>query len=137
MKHAASDFAWRADLGDSRRGVGCEKQIRWTRRLGSERLGLTELSFGPPALTVAWPRGRHVAERELPIISAYATERVHKAAQVVKLPDSVAYEAAAAIMLQGLTVRYLLKNSYPVQRGETVLWHAAAGGRGSYRLSMG
>ena len=70
-------------------------------------------------------------------LGAYATERVHKAAQVVKLPDSVAYEAAAAIMLQGLTVRYLLKNSYPVQRGETVLWHAAAGGRGSYRLSMG
>ena len=61
---------------------------------------------------------------------AYAVERLHEADQVVRLPDDVSYENAACLMLQGLTVRYLLKNSYPVQAGDTVLWHAAAGGVG-------
>ena len=61
---------------------------------------------------------------------AYATERLHQGDQVVKLPDSVSYEEAASLMLQGLTVRYLLKRSYPAQKGDTVLWHAAAGGVG-------
>lgn len=61
---------------------------------------------------------------------AYATQRLHMADQVVKLPDGVSYEDAASLMLQGLTVRYLLKNSYPAQAGDTVLWHAAAGGVG-------
>ena len=61
---------------------------------------------------------------------AYAVERLHAADQVVKLPDGVSYEDAASLMLQGLTVRYLLKGSYPAQAGETILWHAAAGGVG-------
>lgn len=61
---------------------------------------------------------------------AYATERLHQAEQVVKLPEGVSYEEAASMMLQGLTVRYLLKSSYPAQAGDRVLWHAAAGGVG-------
>jgi len=62
---------------------------------------------------------------------AYATERVIDASAVVRLPDGVADEVAAAVMLKGLTVSYLLHHSYPVQAGDTVLFHAAAGGVGS------
>ena len=60
----------------------------------------------------------------------YASERLHASDQVVVLPPGVDYEDAVALMLQGLTVRYLLKKSYAAQRGETVLWQAAAGGVG-------
>ena len=61
---------------------------------------------------------------------AYASERLHNASQVVKLPDSVGFDDAAALMLQGLTVWYLLKRSYAADAGDQVLWHAAAGGVG-------
>jgi NADPH2:quinone reductase len=61
---------------------------------------------------------------------AYAQERVMPAAPLIKLPDSISFETGAAMMLQGMTVRYLIKKSYPVKAGETVLLHAAAGGIG-------
>lgn len=61
---------------------------------------------------------------------AYASHRVIAAAQVVPIPEGVSDEIAAAVMLKGLTVHYLLHHSYPVSRGETVLFHAAAGGVG-------
>ncbi len=60
----------------------------------------------------------------------YATHRVIPATQLVHVPDSVRDEQAAATMLKGLTAYYLLTHSYPVSRGETVLFHAAAGGVG-------
>ncbi|MBM4195548.1 MAG: quinone oxidoreductase [Gammaproteobacteria bacterium] len=61
---------------------------------------------------------------------AYATERVMPAEKIVKLPDQVSDQAAAASMLKGLTAWYLLRRSYPVRPGDTVLSYAAAGGVG-------
>jgi len=49
---------------------------------------------------------------------------------VVRLPDAIPFETAAAMMLQGLTAQYLIRDSYKVQPGDTVLLHAAAGGVG-------
>ncbi len=61
---------------------------------------------------------------------AYAEARVMAAAMLVKLPDAISFETAAAMMLQGLTVQYLLRRTFPLQGGETILFHAAAGGVG-------
>ncbi|HPE59962.1 MAG TPA: quinone oxidoreductase [Thiolinea sp.] len=63
-------------------------------------------------------------------IGAYASLRNIPASRVSKLPDTISDETAAAMMLKGMTVRYLLKQTYPVKAGETVLYHAAAGGVG-------
>lgn len=61
---------------------------------------------------------------------AYAEVRVMPAAGLVKLPDSIDFETAAAMMLQGLTVQYLFRRTFPLRGGETILFHAAAGGVG-------
>ena len=61
---------------------------------------------------------------------AYSTHRALPAASLVKLPDTISDEIAAAAMLKGLTAHYLLHHSYPVKAGDTVLYHAAAGGVG-------
>jgi NADPH2:quinone reductase len=50
---------------------------------------------------------------------------------IVKLPDAISFEQAAAMMLQGMTVQYLLNSTYKVQKGDTVLFHAIAGGVGT------
>jgi NADPH2:quinone reductase len=63
-------------------------------------------------------------------IGAYATERLAPAAQLVKLPSSISYETGAAMMLQGMTVQYLLRRTYKVDKNTTLLFHAAAGGIG-------
>ncbi|MEZ5449865.1 MAG: zinc-binding dehydrogenase [Thiolinea sp.] len=63
-------------------------------------------------------------------IGAYASLRNLPAHRVCKLPDSISDETAAAMMLKGMTVRYLLRQTYAVQAGDTVLYHAAAGGVG-------
>ncbi|HEY4317026.1 MAG TPA: quinone oxidoreductase [Herbaspirillum sp.] len=61
---------------------------------------------------------------------AYAEERNMPAAKLVRLPDAIGFDTAAAMMLQGMTVQYLLRQVFPLQGGETVLFHAAAGGVG-------
>ncbi|HDR9356822.1 TPA: quinone oxidoreductase [Burkholderia vietnamiensis] len=61
---------------------------------------------------------------------AYAQERVMPAERLVKLPDAIGYDDAAPVMLQGLTAHYLLRRTYPVKAGDTILIHAAAGGVG-------
>ena len=61
---------------------------------------------------------------------AYAEARVMPADTLVKLPDSISFDTAAAMMLQGMTVQYLLRQTYPLKGGETILLHAAAGGIG-------
>ncbi|MES2599725.1 MAG: quinone oxidoreductase [Pseudomonadota bacterium] len=61
---------------------------------------------------------------------SYAEKRVMPAAPLVKLPDSVSDQQAAAMMLKGMTVQYLIRRTYKVKAGETVLLHAAAGGVG-------
>lgn len=61
---------------------------------------------------------------------AYAQARVMPAALLVKLPESITFEQGAAMMLQGMTAQYLLRRTYPVKSGDTILIHAAAGGVG-------
>ena len=61
---------------------------------------------------------------------AFREERVLPAEKLVKLPDNVSDEVAAASMLKGMTVEYLLNRSFKVQKSHTVLFHAAAGGVG-------
>jgi len=61
---------------------------------------------------------------------AYSEVRVMPAERLVTLSDSISFETAAAMMLKGMTAQYLLKQTYKVRQGETVLFHAAAGGVG-------
>ncbi|WP_020678385.1 quinone oxidoreductase family protein [Geopsychrobacter electrodiphilus] len=61
---------------------------------------------------------------------AYATERVMPAHRLVKLPPEISDQQAAAMMLQGMTAQYLMCRTYQVQPGDTILFHAAAGGVG-------
>ncbi len=63
-------------------------------------------------------------------LGGYAAERLLPADRVVKLPDGVSYEQAAGMMLKGMTARYLLRRTFKVEKGSTVLIHAAAGGVG-------
>ena len=62
--------------------------------------------------------------------NAYATHRILDANLVVRIPEAITFDQAAAAMLKGLTVRYLLKDSFEVKSRHTVLFHAAAGGVG-------
>jgi NADPH2:quinone reductase len=61
---------------------------------------------------------------------AYSELRVMPADILVKLPDAIDFETGAAMMLQGLTVQYLFRRTYPLKAGDTILFHAAAGGVG-------
>jgi NADPH2:quinone reductase len=61
---------------------------------------------------------------------SYAESRVMPAAPLVKLPDAIDFETGAAMMLQGMTVQYLLRRTHEVKPGDTILFHAAAGGVG-------
>ena len=61
---------------------------------------------------------------------SYSEVRLIPADRLVKVPDGITDVQAAAMMLKGLTVQYLLRSTYPVQAGQTVLFHAAAGGVG-------
>jgi len=63
-------------------------------------------------------------------VGGYAEERVMPADRLVKLPDGIDYKTGAAMMLQGMTVRYLLRQTYKVGPDTTMLFHAAAGGVG-------
>lgn len=65
-----------------------------------------------------------------PPLGAYAQERNMPADRLVKLPEAIDDQTAAAMMLQGMTVQYLIRRTYRVKAGETVLFHAAAGGIG-------
>jgi NADPH2:quinone reductase len=94
--------------------------------LGMEAAG-TVAAIGDGVSTVAV--GDRVAYASAPN-GAYATERVIAADRLVKLPDGIDFTTAAAMMLQGMTAQYLLRRTYRVRRGDTILVHAAAGGVG-------
>jgi NADPH:quinone reductase len=72
--------------------------------------------------------GDRVAYTGLP--GAYADARLVPADRMVKIPEGITDDQAASMMLKGLTVHYLIHSTYAVKKGETVLWHAAAGGVG-------
>jgi NADPH:quinone reductase len=80
--------------------------------------GVTHLKVGDRAAYASNPPG------------AYAEARVMPAAQVCPLPDGISFEEGAAMMLKGMTVEYLFHRTTPVKSGDTVLFHAAAGGVG-------
>jgi NADPH2:quinone reductase len=73
-------------------------------------------------------KGDRVAYTGLP--GAYSEERLVPADRMVKIPKGISDEQAASMMLKGMTVHYLIFSTYKVRRGDTVLWHAAAGGVG-------
>jgi NADPH:quinone reductase len=62
---------------------------------------------------------------------AYAEERLIAADRLIKIPDSINFRAAAAVTLKGLTAQFLLRQTFRVQKGHAILFHAAAGGVGS------
>jgi NADPH2:quinone reductase len=64
-------------------------------------------------------------------LGAYADVHVTPGANVAKLPDDISFEQGAAVMLKGLTVQYLFRQTYEIRPEETILFHAAAGGVGS------
>ena len=99
---------------------------RYRQGLGWKPRGVVDV-VGPGVTDLA--PGQRVAYASLPI-GAYAQARCIPAERVVPIPDSISDQTAAAMMLQGMTVEYLLCRTYPVQAGETVLFHAAAGGVG-------
>jgi NADPH2:quinone reductase len=94
--------------------------------LGTESAGVveavgedvTDLAAGDLVATVCRPD------------SAYAEARIAPAARVVKLPDGIDERTAAAMMVRGMTARYLLHATYQVKAGDTIVIHAAAGGVG-------
>lgn len=93
--------------------------------LGLEGAGdVTAIGEGVTDLKV----GDRVAYAGLP--GGYSGERLAPAARLVKLPDAIGYDTAAAMMLQGMTVRYLLRETFKVGPGTVMLFHAAAGGVG-------
>lgn len=63
-------------------------------------------------------------------VGAYTEERIYPADQCVPLPDAIDFNTAAAMLLKGMTTEYLLTRTYPVKAGDTILFHAAAGGVG-------
>jgi NADPH2:quinone reductase len=95
--------------------------------LGSEAAGIVE-AVGP-GVTDVQP-GSRVVYTGRPADS-YSECRNFPAWQLVPVPDGISDEQAAAVLLKGLTAWYLLRRSYPVHKGDTVLLHAAAGGVGS------
>ena len=63
-------------------------------------------------------------------LGAYSTERIIPAAPLIKLPDAITFETAAAMTMRGLTSAYLMRRIWPLKSGDTILLHAAAGGVG-------
>ena len=94
--------------------------------LGMEAAGVVE-AVGPGVDEVV--PGQRVAHAAGPP-GAYATHRNVRAAVLVPLPDAISDEVAAAALLKGMTVEFLIRRAFAVERGSTVLWHAAAGGVG-------
>ncbi len=94
--------------------------------IGSEGAGVVE-AVGP-GVTDLKP-GDRVAYGNAPI-GSYAEVRNIPAGRLVKIPDGISDQQAASMMLKGMTAQYLLRRTYRVQKGETILVHAAAGGVG-------
>jgi NADPH2:quinone reductase len=94
--------------------------------IGTEAAGRVE-EIGPGVTEVKV--GDRVAYTGGPL-GAYAEERVIPADRLVKLPDGISEIQAAAMMLKGLTAQYLIRQIFRVKNGDTILFHAAAGGVG-------
>lgn len=99
--------------------------------LGNEGAGTVE-AVGPevtevaPGDRVAWAMSR----------GSYAEHAIVPAAMLVKIPDALSFDLAAAAMLQGMTAHYLTHSTYPLKSGDSCLVHAAAGGAGGLAVQM-
>jgi len=92
---------------------------------GNEAAGVVD-AVGPGVKDLK--KGDRVAYTGLP--GSYCEARIAPAERMVKVPKGISDEQAASMMLKGMTVHYLIFSTYKVKKGETVLWHAAAGGVG-------
>ena len=95
--------------------------------LGTEAAGVVE-AVG--AGVTDFKAGDRVCYISGPVLGAYATHRNYPAERLLHSPDGVSDEQLAAMMLKAMTVEYLMRRCYPVQKGQHVLMHAAAGGVG-------
>lgn len=96
--------------------------------MGVEAAGVVE-AVGPDVSNVA-VGDRVTYTGFLNTLGAYATERLIAAAPLIKLPDGIGFETAAAMTMRGLTSAYLMRRIHPFKAGDTLLLHAAAGGVG-------
>ena len=94
--------------------------------LGMEASGIIK-EVGPDVSNFSI--GDRVAYAAIPL-GAYSSHRIYKTTNLVKVPKEIDLNIAAAIMTKGLTTYYLLHKTYPASSGETILFHAAAGGVG-------
>jgi NADPH2:quinone reductase len=101
--------------------------------IGLEAAGVVE-AVGPGVTELK--AGDRVAYCNGPI-GAYTEKKVHPVERLVKIPEGISFEQAACMMLQGLTAHYLLRRLHLTPKaGETVLWHAAAGGVGLFACQL-
>jgi NADPH2:quinone reductase len=106
----------------------CTYPVPLPNGLGVEAAGIVT-AVGPDVKDL--DRGDRVSYTGfLNTLGAYSTERLISAAPLIKLPQSIAFETAAAMTMRGLTAGYLLRRIYNFKPGDTVLLHAAAGGVG-------
>ena len=94
--------------------------------IGLEGAGIIE-KVGPSVKN--FKEGDKVAYAAAPL-GSYSTHRIYPTRNLVKVPDGIDLEIVACLMTKGLTTFYLLHKTYPVKKGQTVLFHAAAGGVG-------
>jgi NADPH:quinone reductase len=94
--------------------------------IGVEAAGIVE-AVGAGVTNVA--PGDRVAYTGSPL-GAYSTSRIMHAAPLLRLPETIGFETAAAMMMRGLTSAYLMRRIHPLKSGDTILVHAAAGGVG-------
>jgi NADPH2:quinone reductase len=94
--------------------------------LGSDAVGVVE-AVGPDVTDVRV--GQRVGYMMGPL-GAYSDVRLVPAAVLIPLPDEISERSAATLMMKGLTAQYLFRQVYPLKGGETILYHAAAGGVG-------
>jgi len=114
-----------------REGVGGYTPVAFPVVAGAEGAGtVTELGEGVTGVSA----GDRVAWAGVP--GSYAEQAVLPAGRTVPVPDGVSLEAAAAVMLQGMTAHYLCFSTYPVRSGDVALVHAAAGGVGLLLTQM-
>lgn len=96
--------------------------------MGVEAAGVVE-AVGPDVSNVA-VGDRVTYTGFLNTLGAYSTERLIAAAPLIKLPEAIGFETAAAMTMRGLTSAYLMRRIHPFKAGDTLLLHAAAGGVG-------
>jgi len=96
--------------------------------MGVEAAGVVE-AIGPDVTNVA-PGDRVTYTGFVNTLGAYSTERIIGAAPLIKLPDAISCETAAAMTMRGFTSAYLMRRIWPLNAGDAILLHAAAGGVG-------